>query len=110
MKREGRGQDPVGGVKEAGQPLCHRDSGAGEEEEEGRSDASLQEAARSSVSLQPLQPIYHCKVAVAAQTTARADDPRRGRANTAAEDRGAQGGIFAIITKQIHAKNSGGNP
>lgn len=48
MKREGRGQDRVGGAKDAGQLLCHRDSGEGEEEE-GWSGTSLQEAARLAV-------------------------------------------------------------
>lgn len=33
MRRERRGQDPVGGVTDAGGLLCHRDSGEGEEEE-----------------------------------------------------------------------------
>lgn len=59
MRGEGRGQDPVGGVRDAGQLLCHGDSGEGEEEE-GWRDTSLQKAARppgSPVSLQPLQQI-----------------------------------------------------
>lgn len=31
IRGEGRGQDPVGGVRHAGQLLCHGDSGEGEE-------------------------------------------------------------------------------
>lgn len=42
--KRGEGQDPVGGVTDAGQLLCHRDSGEGEEEE-GWTDTSLEEAA-----------------------------------------------------------------
>lgn len=54
MTREGRGQDPVGGVTDAGGLLCHRDSGEGEEEE-GWSDTSLEEtvAASASARVQP---------------------------------------------------------
>lgn len=56
MRREGRGQDPVGGVTDAGGLLCHRDSGEGEEEE-GWSDTSLEEtaaaAAAASARVQP---------------------------------------------------------
>lgn len=49
MRGEGRAQDPVGGVTDAGGLLCHRDSGEGEEEE-GWSDTSLEETAAASAS------------------------------------------------------------
>lgn len=96
MKREGRGRDPVGGVRAAGQLLCHGDSGEGEEEEEeeGWSDASLQEAARLTAAADS-SPQGHS--GCAESSGRRSPPPRQSCDSAATEAPRAESGTFITI-------------